>query len=106
MQVKALRLCIHLPLIEVERLLLVTLKNLTKLTRLNLNKNEVSNIEPLKKLTKLTHLVLRRNKITNIEPLKNLKKLTGLYLWHNEITDYSPVEPYYDNLRYKDFELH
>ena len=84
---------------------IVSLKNLTMLTKLNLNNNEVSNIEPLKKLTKLTHLVLTRNKITNIEPLKNLKKLTNLYLRHNEITDYSPVESYYDNLRYKDFDL-
>ena len=58
---------------------LTPLKNLTKLTYLDLGANRrISDVTPLKDLTNLTHLYLRVNRLSDVEPLKNLTNLIEL----------------------------
>ena len=67
------------------------LKNLTKLTVLDLHRNSyISDVLPLKGLTNLTWLSLRGNIISNVLPLKNLTKLTYLHIGYNRISDTTP----------------
>jgi internalin A len=65
--------------------------NLTNLTSLSLQHNQVNDISPLAKLTNLTVLDLWNNHITDISPLANLTRLTYLYLQRNQISDISPL---------------
>ena len=72
---------------------LSALKGLTKLTVLDINRNDLlSDVTPLKDLTKLTWLSLRGNQILDISPLKDLMELTYLHLGYNKIPDMSPVK--------------
>ncbi|MFN6366382.1 MAG: leucine-rich repeat domain-containing protein, partial [Aphanizomenon sp.] len=66
-------------------------QTLTKLTSLNLEVNQISDIKPLSNLTNLTSLSLSGNKISDIKPLSNLTNLTSLDLWKNKISDIKPL---------------
>ncbi|MCE2721287.1 MAG: leucine-rich repeat domain-containing protein [Anabaena sp. 49628_E55] len=66
-------------------------QTLTKLTTLDLEGNQISDIKPLSNLTKLTSLDLSVNQISDIKPLSNLTKLTSLYLGENQISDIKPL---------------
>lgn len=64
-----------------------SLANLTNLTELHLWKNEIGNVSPLANLTNLTKLCLAFNGISNVSPLTNLTNLTELDLRLNEISE-------------------
>lgn len=65
---------------------------LTQLTVLALNGNQISDITPLKNLVNLNELYLRVNKISDITLLKDLKELVILDISGNQIRDISPLE--------------
>jgi hypothetical protein len=58
---------------------------LSNLTRLDLNSEKISDLQPLSSLTKLINLRLYNNQIRDIEPLAGLNQLTMLYLDENKI---------------------
>lgn len=60
--------------------------------RLNLSRNEITDITPLSNLTNLMKLNLSENFIEDLSPIKNLKSLKILNLKENEISDISPLE--------------
>jgi internalin A len=62
-------------------------KVLSRLSKLNLNSNQISEINPLSPLPNLTYLNLHSNEITDITPLSVLTNLTELNLYKNQITD-------------------
>ena len=65
----------------------------TNLTELHLNRNQISDVSPLKNLTKLTYLDLSLNwRISDVSPLKDLKNLTYLFLRGNPLSDVSPLK--------------
>ena len=69
------------------------LKNLTKLTVLDLHRNgKISDVSPLKGLTNLIWLSLRGNRISDVSPLKDLINLIYLHLGYNQILDVSPLK--------------
>ena len=69
------------------------LKNLTKLTVLDLHRNgKILDVSPLKGLTNLTWLSLRGNRISDVSPLKGLTNLTYLHVAYNSISDVSALE--------------
>ena len=70
---------------------LVLLTNLTDLTRLDLARNNISDISPLSGLTNLTDLRLFTNSITDISPLAGLTNLRQLQLGGNTILDIAPL---------------
>ncbi|MGE5458809.1 MAG: leucine-rich repeat domain-containing protein, partial [Methanobacterium sp.] len=55
--------------------------------------------------TNLRVLDLTRNKISDISPLRNLTTLQYLYLNGNPINDYNPIQPYFQTIKDKDFEI-
>jgi hypothetical protein len=59
--------------------------------RLNLSRNQISDITPLAELTNLEILELNNNRISDVTPLIELKKLNWLYLSDNQISDPSPL---------------
>lgn len=61
------------------------LGNMTNLTNLWLNGNQINDISVLKKLTNLTFLTLRKNQINDISALQNLENLTYICLNDNQI---------------------
>jgi len=63
------------------------LKDLTKITTLNLDNNQIKDISPLRDLANLSNLFLHQNQISDISPLKDLKNLTSLGLYNNGIKD-------------------
>jgi hypothetical protein len=67
------------------------LASLTNLNRLVINKNEISDIKPLASLTNLNRLDLSNNQISNIKPLESLTKLNTLQLENNQISDIKPL---------------
>ncbi|EKZ4846025.1 leucine-rich repeat domain-containing protein [Listeria monocytogenes] len=67
------------------------LSNLTNLDELSLGSNHISDISPVASLTNLTWLELFRNQLNDISPLSNLTDLKNLYLDNNKISDISPV---------------
>jgi len=82
---------LHLGLNEISDI--SALKDLTKLTYLDLHRNQrISDISALKDLTKLIWLSLRGNRISDMAPLKNLKNLTYLHIGYNKISDVSPLK--------------
>ncbi|EAG1723153.1 hypothetical protein BBW79_12380, partial [Listeria monocytogenes] len=66
-------------------------ENLTNLSSLYLNVNQISDISPVSNLTKLDWLLLYNNQISDISPLSNLTELYYLDLNKNEISDISPL---------------
>ena len=82
------------------------LENMTKLTVLDLHRNQrISDVTPLSNLTNLTWLSLRGNRISDMSPLKNLTKLTYLHVAYNSIRDVSAFEGL-TNLAFLDIEAH
>ena len=67
------------------------LASLTNLTGLDLSKNQISDIKPLASLTNLTGLDLSKNQISDIKPLASLTELTRLKLEDNQISDIKPL---------------
>ena len=67
-------------------------QKLSSLTKLDLNKNQISDLKPLQGLTNLTQLVLANNKISDIKPLQRLTKLEFLNLAENQISDLKPLQ--------------
>ena len=63
----------------------------TGLTRLYLERNQISDVSSLAGLTNLTHLNLSNNAIVDISPIADLTNLEWLRLWNNKITDISPL---------------
>lgn len=63
------------------------IERLTKLTKLYLPFNQISNITPLTNLTELNTLDLSLNNISNLTPLQGLEALTTLSLAYNSISD-------------------
>ena len=70
---------------------LTGLEHAIRLIDLDLSDNQISDITPLAQLTQLTELELDRNQIGDINPLVQLTQLTRLWLWDNQIRDISPV---------------
>ena len=69
------------------------LKDLKKLTKLDLHRNQIiSDVSSLKSLTNLVWLSLRGNRISDMSPLKDLKKLTFLHIGYNVISDVFPLK--------------
>jgi len=67
------------------------ISNLTKLERLYLRGNDITNIDQLSELINLTHLNLAENQITNISSLSNLTNLRDLVLTHNNVSEIQPL---------------
>ena len=65
---------------------LPTLQNLTKLTNLDLDDNQIADVSGLSGLSSLQTLDLRNNKVGDVLPLKDLTNLKQIYLRGNEDT--------------------
>ena len=61
--------------------------NMLKLTRLEAEEREITDLTGLEHAKRLKYLHLWSNQITDITPLTGLTQLKGLYLWGNQITD-------------------
>jgi len=70
---------------------LTALEYCTGLTNLRLHDNQIDGISPVANLTSLTYLYLSANQIDDISPLTNLTSLRHLDLSGNQIDDISPV---------------
>jgi outer membrane protein assembly factor BamB len=68
------------------------LENLTQLTELQLNGNQLTDVKGLKKLTQLRWLTLAHNQLTDVKGLENLKQLRWLWLNDNQLTDVKGLE--------------
>ena len=60
---------------------------MTRLKRLDLSRNEITDASPLAALTNLNWLSLSGNEIADVSPLVGLTKLHNLNLRNNEIVD-------------------
>ena len=65
---------------------------LVNLTELNLSGNSIENIAPLESLTDLKKLSLSYNSVKSIDALSSLKNLEYLDLDNNNVSDFSPLE--------------
>ena len=83
------------------------LKDLAKLTYLDLSYNHISDISFLKDLYNLTNLNLSYNHISDISCLKELRNLTNLNLDFNQISDISFLKELVNltNLELKDAQI-
>jgi internalin A len=73
---------------------LTPLAGLSRLTRINISRSNISDISPLAELP-LVHLDLSDNHITDLTPLAGITTLSTLVLYHqppNYITDISPLD--------------
>ena len=61
------------------------------LKKLNLGKNQSSDLRTLSGLLQLETLFLFENQISDLSPLSGLLQLKELYLYHNQISDMSPI---------------
>lgn len=68
------------------------IKDMKSLETLKLSTNKISDINFLSELKSLKYLDMNENNISNIRPIKNLKQLEFLYLNWNKINDISPIE--------------
>ena len=68
------------------------LKDLTHLTKLQLDRNQIADLSPLENLTSLRYLHFSSNQITDLSPLRDLTYLTELFLSNNKVADLSPLE--------------
>jgi internalin A len=66
-------------------------KQLSTLTKLWLDNNQIADIKPLSGLTNLSELSLDNNQIADIKPLSGLSKLSTLRLDNNQIADIKPL---------------
>jgi len=71
---------------------LLGIENLVNLRRLNLEKNDISNIEPLRQLNNLEELCLDNNDIRDINALENIISIENLSLSSNRIEDISHLK--------------
>jgi len=94
---------------------ITSLKYLTNLKMLNLNKNQI-NLDclircPISSLINLETLNLSENQITDISSISNLTNLTKLFLNKNQIIDITPISNLYleildlDNNQITDFSI-
>jgi internalin A len=67
-------------------------RELSSLTTLDLDNNQISDIKPLESLTNLIVLSLENNKISDIKPLASLTNLISIGLENNQISDIKPLE--------------
>ncbi len=63
--------------------------NLTRLTYLDLDSNQIADLSPLAGLTGVTFLDLNTNQVTVLAPLAGMTNLTSLSLQQNRLTDIS-----------------
>ena len=63
-----------------------------KVTRMNLENNQLTDVKGLEKLTKLTWLRLYDNKLTSVKGLEKLTQLKVLSLADNQLTDVKGLE--------------
>ena len=70
---------------------LTGLEHATQLEILNLGANQITNITPLEGLTRLTQLSLHLNNISELTPLEGLINLRRLNLSSNTISDIDPL---------------
>jgi Leucine-rich repeat (LRR) protein len=68
------------------------LKDLKQLQVLNLDRNRIRNLSPLKDLKQLWSLVAGTNQIRDVSALKGMKKLRELKLHGNQIRDLTPLK--------------
>ena len=66
--------------------------NLSKVTKIVLNNNQIEDITPLTKFTHLEELHIAKNKINNIDGLQSLTSLVKLDLSFNNITSVLPLK--------------
>ncbi len=74
-----------------EGLDLSLLQDLRNLSFLSLVRNDLDDVSPLSPLTALSKLNLGGNHIVDVSPLSPLTALTSLNLWNNQIVDVSPL---------------
>ena len=70
---------------------LTGLEKATKLQRIELRRNAITELTPLAGLIRLNNIKLRGNNITDVSPLANLKSLDWLGLEETNITDLSSL---------------
>ena len=70
----------------------LTKADLEKVTFLDLNGNELTDVKGLEKLSKLTHLSLFNNQISDIKGLEKLTQLEVLVLAVNQLTEVKGLE--------------
>lgn len=70
----------------------IAFADISKITKLDLSKREISDIKELKHFTGLNKLDLSSNNITDISALSSLVSLTALDLSDNKIKDISPLK--------------
>ena len=68
------------------------LENLTQLTRLDLDHNKLTHVKGLEKLTQLRELDLENYQLTSVKGLEKLTQLEWLYLNHNQLTSAKGLE--------------
>ena len=68
------------------------LEKLTKLTWLRLYDNKLTSVKGLEKLDQLTELNLHGNKLTSVQGLEKLTELRELYLGNNQLTSVKGLE--------------
>lgn len=62
------------------------------LNRLDIMKNNITDLSPIKELDKLAYLNIGQNSITDISSLSNLLNLEVFYSFGNDITDLNPLK--------------
>ncbi len=70
---------------------LAGLEHATNVTRINLHRNSIGNLEPLAELIQLEYLSLWGNPISDLSPLANLIQLKSLDLGACQISDIAPL---------------
>jgi len=65
----------------------LTKADLEKVTELNLNRSQLTDVKGLEKLTQLKSLYLSQNKLTDVKGLEKLTQLTDLGIHSNQLTD-------------------
>ena len=70
----------------------LTKADLEKVTWLNFNFNQLTEVKGLEKLTQLEFLNLAYNQLTDVKGLENFTQLKGLNLAYNKLTDVKGLE--------------
>ena len=70
----------------------LTKADLEKVTWLNLDDNQLTDVTALQELTQLKELYLYNNQLTQVTGLKELTQLTSLYLNGNQLTDVTALK--------------
>ena len=76
-------------------------EDITRIEKLDLSNNLISDIEGIEKFSNLKYLKLDNNQVTNFEGLKHLKGLHTLYLRNNKISEIKDFENF-TNLKFLD----